>query len=452
MWPFDWWKAKCPVGFREKAWIELRMQSLLEHFGTRQFTQGKIVLPTEEFFPDPFDASPEAARRLLDRVCEYMGVSSAEIELQTEPAGCSHDAAVTCNPNAVRVTDAELADPMRLAAVFTRELAYRELARRKLVENPFSKEWTTDLAAVLLAMGVFVANATATEKHAHSGSCGCSTSGGRSGLPNRATAYAMALHAWLRGEQRPDWGRYLRPDAAEAFQAGFRYLVQTEDSLLRPDNLHRLDTNPSLDRLCRRLDEGTASDRVAALWQIAERGAEASTAAAAVARCLNDRRPGVCAEAARTLAELGPAAADAVPELVDMLGHSDQEVRTAAAYALGKLHSQPELVVTELAERLGDPGVLETAAWSLAQFGADARPALPSLLARLKGELGRGHRTIDYLTYAVRAISADAEAELRELVESCDPELQRQADGLLPEGGQEPSPPGQSRLSFWEAK
>lgn len=450
MWPFDWWKAKCPVGFREKAWIELRMQSLLEQFGTRQFTQGKVVLPTEECFPDLFDASPEAARRLLDRVCEYMSVSPAEVNLQVQPKECMIGAAGLYEPGIIHVVDVQLDDPMALVATLAHELAHHVLIERRLFEGERDREWMTDLTTVVFGLGIFVANATVSEKHERVGRSSWWTIGKQGYLPSRATAYAMALHAWLRGEQRPDWGRYMRPDAAEVFQAGLRYLVQTEDSLVRPDNLNRLDTNPSLDRLCRRLGEGTASERVAALWQIAERDVEASAAAAAVARCLNDRRPGVCAEAARTLAELGPAAVDAVPELVDMLGHSDEEVRTAAVYALGKLHSQPELVVTELAERLSDPGVLETAAWSLAQFGADARPALPSLLARLKGELGRGHRTIDYLTYAVRAISADAEADLRELIESCDPELQRQADGLLPEGGQEPSPPGQSRMLFWE--
>lgn len=450
MWPFDWWKPKCPVEVREKVWIELRTQSLAEQFGGRQFTQCKIILPTEEYFPDPFDHTPEAARRLLDRVCGYIGVCPTDVGLQVQPKECAHETAVPCGPNVVSVAETQLADSMALVAVFARQLAYGELNRRKLIENPLSKAWTTDLAVVLFGFGVFVANATSTEKHLHAGSCGCSSSCSQGGLPSRATAYAMALHAWLRGDERPAWSRHLRPDAAEAFEAGLRYLVRTEDSLLRRDNLHNWDNNPSLDRLSRQLDEGTASERVAALWQVAQRGPAAGAAAMAVARRLGDHRPDICAEAARTLGELGSAAADAVPELVDMLGHSDEDVRMAAAYALGRLRLQPELVVAELAERLGDPGVLETAAWSLAQFGAEAQPALPLLLARLKGELGRGHRTIDVLTYAVRAISPDAEAEFRQLIESCDPDLQQQAAELLPEHGPIPSPPGRNRMWFWE--
>ncbi len=53
----------------------------------------------------------------------------------------------------------------------------------------------------------------------------------------------------------------------------------------------------------------------------------------------------------------------------------------ASAYALGVLHSQPNIVVEHLAESLDDPCLLETAAWALAQFGDAAQPALPKILA-----------------------------------------------------------------------
>ena len=67
----------------------------------------------------------------------------------------------------------------------------------------------------------------------------------------------------------------------------------------------------------------------------------------------------------------------------------------------------------------------------MAQFGADARPALPRLLDHLRGELGRCTTSIDYLVYAVRAIAPDPEAEIRQLVDSCDPDLRQQAEHLL---------------------
>jgi hypothetical protein len=92
---------------------------------------------------------------------------------------------------------------------------------------------------------------------------------------------------------------------------------------------------------------------------------------------------------------------------------------------------------------------IETVAWSLAQFGATAEPALPQLLAVLKAQLGCCQKAIDHLVYAVRAISPNPEVELRQLIESCDEDLQRQADALLPECGPIPVPPGGRGWGFW---
>ena len=76
---------------------------------------------------------------------------------------------------------------------------------------------------------------------------------------------------------------------------------------------------------------------------------------------------------------------------------------------------------------------------------------MPRLLSRLKSELGCGNRSIDFLAYAVRAISADAEADFQEMIESCDVDLQQQAGELLPEHGPMIlSPPGRSRFWYWE--
>jgi len=62
---FGWWKPKCSAGFREKAWVETRMRWLGEQLGMERLTRCQVILPTEEFFPDAYDATPEAAGRLL---------------------------------------------------------------------------------------------------------------------------------------------------------------------------------------------------------------------------------------------------------------------------------------------------------------------------------------------------------------------------------------------------
>jgi hypothetical protein len=53
----------------------------VEQFGIDRMVQGPTVLPTTEFFPDPAEMKPEAMRKLLDRVCDYMQVDSKQIAL-----------------------------------------------------------------------------------------------------------------------------------------------------------------------------------------------------------------------------------------------------------------------------------------------------------------------------------------------------------------------------------
>jgi HEAT repeat protein len=262
--------------------------------------------------------------------------------------------------------------------------------------------------------------------------------------------YAMALHAWVCGDPTPGWIDDLRHDAADACSKGLAYLRSTEDSLLRPDNLHSRPPELSTRHLLHAVEHGSPSETVAALWSLAGRDREADEIAPAVVRRLNDRRPGIRAEAARTLARLGRGGEAAVPVLLDRLSDPELEVRVSAAYALGRFHLQPELAVMELIERLDDSNMIETVAWALAQFGPSAASAMPRLLASLKTALGRNDPTIDYLVYAIRAISPSPEEEIRELIASCDDDVQCQAEGILPaEHEPIPIPPGGQDWSVW---
>lgn len=69
---FGWFKAKCPVGEEDRRWIEYRMAWLAERLGSRRVREGRIILPTNEFFSEPYEESEEDARRLLGRVAKYM--------------------------------------------------------------------------------------------------------------------------------------------------------------------------------------------------------------------------------------------------------------------------------------------------------------------------------------------------------------------------------------------
>jgi HEAT repeat protein len=87
------------------------------------------------------------------------------------------------------------------------------------------------------------------------------------------------------------------------------------------------------------------------------------------------------AQGALGLSKLGPAAAPAVPALIDALKSPQTLVRQNAALALGEVGPGAKAAVPALAEALRDREwvVRRQAAVALGRLGPDARPAVPAL-------------------------------------------------------------------------
>lgn len=119
-------------------------------------------------------------------------------------------------------------------------------------------------------------------------------------------------------------------------------------------------------------------------WRVRAHVAEAlesiedPRAVAILVDALDDSSPFVRIRAARSLRPFGPAASEAVPRLVVLLGNVDLSVQRAATEALlavGPL-AIPRLIS---AVEAGWPRLRARSAWILGQFGAAGREALPSL-------------------------------------------------------------------------
>jgi hypothetical protein len=130
-----------------------------------------------------------------------------------------------------------------------------------------------------------------------------------------------------------------------------------------------------------------------------------------------DRRKG----AARELGEYGPAARAAVPVLLQALNGGDDAVRESAAISLGSIHAEPEVVIPALIACLGEDDVNESVVTALAEFGAQARPAVPRILPLLHSYDGETQwaaagalRKIDPDAYA-RATSTNSNAVTNEV-------------------------------------
>src|SRR5437773_6189772 len=89
-----------------------------------------------------------------------------------------------------------------------------------------------------------------------------------------------------------------------------------------------------------------------------------------------------CAEA---LGWIGPAASEAIPDLVSAATNSDNTLRWVAVAALAHLHAEPEFVLPVLVAALRDPDpvVRKHAVWTLEGLGAAAELAVPALTQSL---------------------------------------------------------------------
>src|SRR5262249_56985026 len=138
--------------------------------------------------------------------------------------------------------------------------------------------------------GIFGANASLMEFEEGDSTGAWWTALRQGALPARVFGYAMALFAWLRDERSPAWARVLRPDAAEALIAGLRYLRRTGDSLFRPDVVGVTRVQDP-DEVMARLASGTASARLAALWDVPEQGLRGPAWVTAMTERLGDPYP-----------------------------------------------------------------------------------------------------------------------------------------------------------------
>jgi hypothetical protein len=74
--------TKLPVSDEEHRWVDDGFRRLEKLLGRRRMLEARVVLPTAEDFPDPYDRTPASAEMLFCRVCTYMQVDRSSIELE----------------------------------------------------------------------------------------------------------------------------------------------------------------------------------------------------------------------------------------------------------------------------------------------------------------------------------------------------------------------------------
>ena len=246
----NWFTPKCPVAAEDKAWIEESMLWLMEEFGRDALRDATVVLPTDEFFPDHFSGDEEGARALVERVCAYMGVDAARVELEFftdennaprpglpfdefSRGGAAGHYRKRRDKFIINIESSQLTDPMFLVATSAHELGHVRLLGEGRVSGGFEDhEPLTDLLTVFLGMGVFTGNAVFSFRQwTDAFSQGWQTER-RGYMTEEMFGYALALFAWARGEHQPAWSKHLQGNVSAYFKGGQKYLEKTGDTLL----------------------------------------------------------------------------------------------------------------------------------------------------------------------------------------------------------------------------
>ncbi|MEO1172894.1 MAG: hypothetical protein AAFX94_12725 [Myxococcota bacterium] len=224
-------------------WIFDVYEWLLEHTGgTEQFQQSYLITPTPEYYPDP--DGEDLAQHLFQITKEHAGMQdwpcrleahsnapSASDVLGRAPASYSQTAGAAGTfriaPNQeIVITYAEksLADPVSFIGTMAHELSHYLMGTIP-VDPPGgdeAEEPATDVCAVFLGFGIFVANGAVRFSQFNDGATiGWSMS--RKGyLSEQALAYALAVFLELHGLPRSAATSHLDPNPRAYLKAALR--------------------------------------------------------------------------------------------------------------------------------------------------------------------------------------------------------------------------------------
>jgi hypothetical protein len=437
---FGWLRPRCPLSTAEKVWMESRMMWLAERLGANRLRESAVIEPTDEFFPEAYQAQDDDAQRVFRQVCQWMRIDPYRVRCELydripcdeprDPLGLY----IQGNPARILIGRSQLTDPESLVGTIAHELAHEILlGGGHLQDNNEDLERLTDVTTVFCGLGIFCANSALRETTVREGRFSWWSLQKQGYLPLRMFGYGMSLFAWARGEQNPPWLRYLRLDARENMARGLQYLWKTGDSVFQIKPPSASPGDDAAEHGADRLAHASRSYRLLGLFELLDEGSAPAHAVDSIARLLNDDDPDISSTAAHLLGIIGEPALNYAPRLLDLLSSRAPANRERAAFALGELRPNDVLVCRELGSLLNDDRleVCQAAAEALEKFGPAAGVALMQLLARFEKSLIKCDACIDALAAALTRICPDAHERVREHFSEIDAELCNYAEQCL---------------------
>jgi hypothetical protein len=248
---------KLPISNEDRQWVDEGFRRLEKLVGRRRMLEAKVVLPSAEDFPDPYDGTVVAAEKLFGRVCSYMHVNRNTVELEIFPDeaeqlreilpywrddGAKHPAGLYLhNADDQRLDDEQcekqrmvvairgthLKDPLSLVATIAHELGHVILLGGRLMDPKTpDHEPMTDLLTVFLGLGIFTANSARRFKQFQEDRRQGWSMQRLGYLPEEIFGYALARFASERGEDNVPWAKHLSTNAKAYFKQSRTWLAK----------------------------------------------------------------------------------------------------------------------------------------------------------------------------------------------------------------------------------
>lgn len=244
----SWFTSKCPVDVETKAWLENAFNWLIDELGPDTLQSVEVILPTEEYFPDSYSGSHSDIRKMLDRVCDYMDVDPAQVEIRfytNEDGSGLHPLAASERSDGhalgtyhkrrgkyiVSLDTSQASNPEVMIATIAHELGHVILlGEDRLDPNHPDHEPMTDLLTVFYGMGIFNANSVFSFEQWTNNQAQGWQANRRGYLTEEMFGYALGMFAYARGETKPEWYSYLNTNVRSYFKRSLKYVLKTGDT------------------------------------------------------------------------------------------------------------------------------------------------------------------------------------------------------------------------------
>jgi hypothetical protein len=244
-------KTECPIQPEMRLWMENAFLWLAKQFGTEEIAHKKILLPSSDCFPVDFDGSKDSLNQTAEIIAQQMEIDINSLELEIfdqttqeiqgdfgyriftkmekdegQSAGRFYDKTED-GKYQIFVERKNLKIPETLVAVIAHEFAHIKILGEKRLD--FNDEHLTDLATVVLGVGIFNAN-SAFKQYSGFDGWGYRSVGY---LKQREWGYALALYAYYRNETNPEWLKYLTPNLKSDFRKSESYINANPDKIFK---------------------------------------------------------------------------------------------------------------------------------------------------------------------------------------------------------------------------